>query len=215
MTNLLAVEKALSSARLEPYVKAAGGNLSDGVALYGWNTAVSAAFFELLGHVEVGLRNTVDQQLADLAGRADWWLSPRIRLVASAQDMIQKATAEVGRRRTAGNVGHVIASLPFGFWVGLLSSGRDCNYEMALWRPGLHLAFPGYRGTRAELHRKLENLRLLRNRIAHHEPIHGRHLAADHQAILTVAGWIAPQFAAWVESGSRVGAVLAAQPRVS
>lgn len=215
MADLLAVEKALSSARLEPYVKAAGGRLADRVVLYEWNTAVSAALFELLGHLEVGLRNAINQELVALTGQPDWWASPRIAFVASAQDMINKATAEVARRRTGGDVGHVVAALPFGLWVGLLSAGRHCNYEMTLWRPGLHQAFPGYRGTRADLHRKLENLRLLRNRIAHHEPIHGRHLVADHRSILTVADWVSPRFADWMDDGSRVAAVLAARPTAS
>jgi hypothetical protein len=212
MAVLAAVEHALSSARLEPYVKAAGGSLEEGLALYEWNTAISGALFEVLQHLEVGLRNTIDRELAALFEQPDWWHSPRLRLVASGQDMISKATAETARRRTGGNVGHVVAALPFGFWVGLVSAGRDCNYEMTLWRPALHRGFPGYRGTRAELHRTLETLRLLRNRIAHHEPIHARHLAADHQTIQTITTWVSPQFADWVASRSRVPSVLGCRP---
>jgi hypothetical protein len=40
--------------------------------------------------------------------------------------------------------------------------------------------------------RLLDYLRTFRNRIAHHEPIFGRHLAADYTSILEVAGWICP-----------------------
>ena len=40
--------------------------------------------------------------------------------------------------------------------------------------------------------RPLDYLRTFRNRIAHHEPIFGRHLAADYTSILEVAGWICP-----------------------
>jgi hypothetical protein len=66
------------------------------------------------------------------------------------------------------------AKLTFGVWIALLRR----PYEMTLWRPALHGAFPGYRGPRSTLHEDLRNMGLLRNRIAHHEPVHHRHLAA-------------------------------------
>jgi hypothetical protein len=55
-------------------------------------------------------------------------------------------------------------------------------------------------------------MRLFRNRIAHHEPIHYRHLAADYATILLILGWVSPDFAAWVDGRSRVPVLLAAKP---
>ncbi|GAA0435305.1 hypothetical protein Acor_75600 [Acrocarpospora corrugata] len=75
---------------------------------------------------------------------------------------------------------------------------------MRLWRPALHRAFPGYRGPRRALHQDLYHLRKLRNRIAHYEPIHHRHLIADHATILTVLGHISPEAASWVRENDRV-----------
>ncbi len=95
----------------------------------------------------------------------------------------------------------------FGFWVNLLASGND--YETRLWRPALHQAFPGYEGRRGPLHRDLYHVRLLRNRIAHYEPIHKRHLAADHSTIVRVLSYLSPETAAWVELNDRVPEVLA------
>ncbi|MFI0796751.1 hypothetical protein ACH4OY_29300 [Micromonospora rubida] len=212
MSDLSAVEQALSTSRLEPYIKAGGGGLSEGLKLYEWNLSVSAAFFEVLAHFEIGVRNALHAQLAGLAGRQDWWASRRIVLAPAAVDMLDKAVAEVTRRSPPGGPGHVVAALPFGFWAGLVSSGHRYNYEMTLWRPGLHRAFPGYRGTRSELHPRLNTLRLLRNRIAHHEPIYRRHLAADHDTILTLSSWIMPAFARWMASRSRVPGLLASRP---
>lgn len=211
--DLTGVEQLLSPGRLAPYVKVAGGDLAAGVELYQWNISISSALFEVLAHLEVGLRNAVDARLVALEGRDDWWCSPRLRFTASGQDMILKATAEVARRGATGNFGHVIAALPFGFWVGLFGAGGPLNYEMSLWRPALHRALPKYRGTRADLYVKLNTLRLLRNRIAHHEPIYRRHLAADHETILTVAGWISPVYSAWIVGQSRVPGLLATRPR--
>ena len=83
---------------------------------------------------------------------------------------------EVGLRNATrdGRVevhGRVIAELPLGFWSSLL--GND--YNRRLWQPCLRTAFDGP-VRRTHLHAELNDLRLLRNRIAHHEPIHGRDL---------------------------------------
>ncbi|WFE62633.1 hypothetical protein [Micromonospora sp. WMMD714] len=212
MSDLIAVEQALSTSRLEPYIKAGGGGLAEGFELYEWNLSVSAAFFEVLAHLEVGVRNALHAQLVRLADRQDWWASPRMVLTPIAVDMLDKAVAEVSRRSSPGGPDHVVAALPFGFWAGLVSSGHRYNYEMTLWRPGLHRAFPGYRGTRSELHLRLNTLRLLRNRIAHHEPIYRRHLAADHDTILMLSNWIMPAFARWMASRSRVPDLLSSRP---
>jgi hypothetical protein len=100
--------------------------------------------------------------------------------------------------------------LPFGFWVSLLGSGN--SYDQRLWRTALYRAFPGYHGGRHALHRKLDFLRVLRNKIAHHAPIHHRHLDADHEAIMTVLGYIDAPLAALVARYSSVPAVLASRP---
>lgn len=91
----------------------------------------------------------------------------------------------------------------FGFWRSLLSD----EYNRRLWQPCLQHAFDGpVRRTR--LHAELDELRRLRNRIAHHEPIHGLDLAADHQRVLDVAGRISPQLRAHIETVSRVSELL-------
>lgn len=100
-----------------------------------------------------------------------------------------------------------MAELPFSFWVGLLGKGRD--YEQQLWRSQLHLAFPRYHGKRSPLHHDLDAMRLFRNRIAHYEPIHRRHLAADHATIMRLIGYISVDVAEHVRSLDRVSTVLA------
>jgi hypothetical protein len=55
-------------------------------------------------------------------------------------------------------------------------------------------------------------LRDLRNRIAHHEPIFSRDLAADDRTILEVIGWMCADTRAWVVHHSEVPAILADRP---
>lgn len=106
----------------------------------------------------------------------------------------------------------ILEDLSLGFWVSLLGSGNQ--YESRLWRPTLHLAFPGYHGLRKPLHRDFDHVRTFRNRIAHHKPIFYRHLAADHDTIFRLAGYISPVLPTWMAFNDRVPQVLACQSDV-
>jgi hypothetical protein len=56
------VTRWLGRSRFQRYLKARDNRHLDAVALYEWNAQVSAAFLEILCHVEVLLRNTIDRQ---------------------------------------------------------------------------------------------------------------------------------------------------------
>ena len=118
-------------------------------------------------------------------------------------------------RLPGSNLPRIVAALSFGFWISLLGrssrtgAGHKANYEMTLWRPALRGAF-SYRAslTRSQVHRPLNTLRILRNQIAHHEPIFTREPTADHERILEVARWISPEARNWIEHHSRVPAMI-------
>lgn len=57
-------------------------------------------------------------------------------------------------------------------------------------------------------HAWLEGLRLLRNRIAHHEPVFEWSLRQAHSDVLTVPGYLSPDARRWVAGHARVGQVL-------
>jgi hypothetical protein len=52
----------MGSSRFQRYLIAREGNHLDALALYEWNVKVSAAFLEILCHLEVLLRNAIDRQ---------------------------------------------------------------------------------------------------------------------------------------------------------
>ena len=58
----------------------------------------------------------------------------------------------------------------------------------------------------------MQRLNFLRNRIAHHEPIHQRDLAHDHAEVLEPIGWICPECRAWAEAVSRTPGVIGTRP---
>jgi hypothetical protein len=136
-----------------------------------------------------------------------------VTLINPGLSMIRDARATAARRTSVGVLpGDIVAALPLGFWVSLFSAGRSANYETTLWRPALRHSIPGYKGPRAELHFRLDALRLLRNRVAHHEPIFRRHLAADHASVLGLLADISPGFASWVAGFDEIPAILAQRP---
>ena len=65
---------------------------------------------------------------------------------------------------------------------------------------------------RGHAHSALHGIRLLRNRIAHHEPIFTRDLAADYVILNEMIGWRRPAVASWVDKIQRVSGLLAAKP---
>jgi hypothetical protein len=209
--DLRIIERRISVERLAPYRAEAGGDLSRAIDIYLWNADAGAAFWALLGHLEVLIRNTMHDQLADWStkvhGSPIWYLNCRkifnektSKDVATAR---RRATA-TGRAETPGRV---IAELPLGFWRFLLA-GR---YERELWRTCLYKAFPG-QGHRRAIFDKLSGLHLLRNRIAHHEPVHNRPLERLHTDVLGIAGWVCPVTCTWMTDQSQVSAVLTRRP---
>ena len=65
---------------------------------------------------------------------------------------------------------------------------------------------------RRDVNDAVRDLHFLRNRIAHHEPIHVRPLPALHATVISVAQWVCPVSHRWIESRCRVASLLSARP---
>lgn len=183
------MRKTFSAPRLDAYAQATGYDAPAAERLYWWNVEISGAFYGPLHCLEVALRNALHDELRSAYARDDWWsVAP---LQANGMRMVAEARDKCGRRgRGSGSADDIVAELPFGFWISLLSNNRHSQYDRRLWVPSLHRAFPHYRGRRRDLHDNLETMRLLRNRIMHHEPIHHRDLASDHRKIYRLISYI-------------------------
>ena len=100
----------------------------------------------------------------------------------------------------------LIAELSLSFWVGLF--GR--HYE-ELWR----FIFSSTAAlTRKDIHNQLNNLRLLRNRIAHHEPIINRHIEDDYTKILSLLTMLSPAVTRWLNQYTRMAETLKTYKKV-
>ncbi|MEV6410570.1 hypothetical protein [Kribbella sp. NPDC051718] len=200
------IRDVLSPARFAPYLARTGGDTDAAIQLYWWNVDVSAAFYTPLHRLEMALRNGIHQRLSVAYGGADWWASAPLQ--DNGVRLVGDAARKVASRSGSSTADDMVTELSFGFWASLISR----RYDRTLWVPHLHKAFPGYRGPRERLHREVHTVLLLRNRIMHHEPIHHRHLQADHQTILRVLMYLAPSMVDQLRPNDHVAAVLRDRP---
>jgi hypothetical protein len=210
MTNRLPtwMLRDLSLPRLRRYIRAAHGDARTAERLYWWNVEVSAALLGSLHCLELALRNALHSALVRHHGRSDWWtVAP---LNERGRRIVEDARRSCGRRLRLTTPDDMVAEMTFGFWTSLLSSGYDRDF----WVPVLHTAFPYYRGRRDRLYGDLTSLVLLRNRVMHHEPVHHRHLAADHDTIYRVLGYLSLELAKEARAMDRFSTVLAGRADV-
>jgi hypothetical protein len=138
----------------------------------------------------------------------DWYLALAADLSSEACATIADARRHATANGRAETAGRVVAELPFGFWRYLLAS----RYERTLWRTRLYRAFPG-QGRRQAVYAKFAGLHQLRNRVAHHEPVHNRPLARLQDDALLVAEWTCPATRTWIAARSAVPRLLASRPQ--
>jgi hypothetical protein len=205
----------VTSERLGSYLSASNHDLERAFALYEWNMRASAPMLMTIGMVEVVVRNALDEQLRAWAvarhpGRS--WLDAAPLDIKGKQD-IAKAT-QLATRRVAHPAVHgkVIAELSIGFWRYLVAS----RYLTSLWIPATHAAFPNgatdLRTRRADVEHRLQQLTFVRNRAAHHEPIHRRNLDRDLAAAVELTGWVSRDCALWVAAKSTIDTVIQQRP---
>ncbi len=213
-----ALETSIGADRLAGYVAAAGGDAVAALDLYLWNTSVSAACFEDLSLLEVALRNACHEQLRAwhvAQGQATPWyfmtgLEPRhMADIAQARQRVQQG-------RNEESEGRVVSELTLGFWRLLHAK----VYEHTLWKDVLRFAY-SYQpvSDRGQVYNRLDHINTLRNRIAHHEPVHrpsigrtGLDLPAIYTELLDIVEWIDRDLHAWLTTESRVPGLLAGKP---
>ena len=204
--ELSALELAISPERLQPYIIRAGGNRHGAILVYERNTALSEALYGVIQATEIALRNAIHRVLS--VPHSQMWFES-VGLQGTQLEKITAAKYEICRSRRALTPGAVIAELNLGFWTSLVST----RYEKQLWVPHLHKAFPyalkptPARPTapssplsRAEIFDRLEIVRNLRNRIAHHEPILKLDLPRVYAGALEAISWVCPTSADWVRA---------------
>jgi hypothetical protein len=165
--------------RLRPYNAASGGDLARCLELYQWNLALSASLWIEIEVVEILTRSAI-------AGSF---------FVDGVLDMSR--LNDQTRSRYFSDEGSIKFDLrmddfTFGFWVTLLSSPNHNDF----WVKHIHRAFQP-RTRRQDLHRDLVEIKAIRNRIGHHEPIWRTDIRAFEARVTRVLQAIGPDALTW------------------
>jgi abortive infection bacteriophage resistance protein len=196
---------SVSEDRLSTYLKLLPvKDLGEALKLYVYNTQLSESFYFPLQGLEVSLRNAIHNELSAHYG-ADWLYSGSMILHYPQEAKIMEALKKLYPVR---NPSKVVAELNLGFWIGLFSR----HYE-ELWRQHLRSLFVNTHKPllRKDIYKALNNIRLLRNRIAHHEPIIQRDLETDFNSILMIVSMMCDETATWIEAHCRFKGVFVAR----
>jgi abortive infection bacteriophage resistance protein len=186
--------------------------------LYVWNGHACGSFYLALQTIEVAVRNASHHQLSILFGESWFHNDQFLSLDEKFTLQISQALVELRKHKYPTDSPHVVSILSFGFWTMLYSK----KHESQLWAPknGLRRAFPrtlqvsGFHPSRKVIADRLHHLRMLRNRIAHHEPVFQRDLHADYSMIKEVTDWMHEVLPIWIEEISGCRDVLLKKPRI-
>ncbi|MDQ3692056.1 MAG: hypothetical protein M3464_00295 [Chloroflexota bacterium] len=180
------------------------------LSMYVWNIALCEALYPALNMLEKSLRNTIHHAVSAQFKSDTWFDTPGLLRWQQQRD-IAIARKKIADRRKPESVDRIVAELGFGFWTTILS--RD--YHNGIWNRNnatpLALAFPHLTGRlfqRNLIHARFNDLRGLRNRVFHFEPIWNHPaLLVRHGQIVETIGWISPTSAGLLNAITRFSVV--------
>ena len=180
---------AVSGARIAPYRSGHIQSGSEAYGTYAWNIALCESLYPALNCLEVSLRNSIHEAATREFGVANWLLS---RLHRNELEPLTRLSNDLGRKLQPNGINDLIANLNLGFWISLFRR----RYEQVLWPKLLEPVFPHCSKsqlTRQNVYARLDKIRLLRNRVFHHEPVwNWVDLPEQHALTLETIGWISP-----------------------
>lgn len=171
-------QRILSPLRLERYLSAVHGDTRTAMSLYRLNLHLSQEVFTLLSCFEVALRNAIDRELTETLGM-DWLrdsvMQGGIFDVPGCRDSARIITTAYKRLCRNDEYSHpkLLAEMEFGVWKYMFANPQYRATGRVLLK-----VFPNKPKSSAEiqynntyLFNVLDGINILRNRIAHHEPI--------------------------------------------
>lgn len=198
----------ISHPRLKRYLDAANGNTDKALDLYEWNEAISGALFQSISGLEVALRNALHTQLTVWCANdaEQWYEDPKGVFTNKSKEALAAAVAKATTGNGPPTPGQVVSQITFGFWRFLFTAA----YQETLWVPCLRFALKGAK--RKDISDWTTDLHTTRNRIAHHEAIYQFPLEDQYESLIKLAEYVHPRLGWWIDSRSRVPALLAQRP---
>ncbi|MBO5579226.1 MAG: Abi family protein [Prevotella sp.] len=178
--------KIYSYSRISRYLKAAKGNKKMAQEMYYANARIARSFQPLISFFEVILRNQLHYAIANHYGDVQWMINQKKGFMSAPSlihknkkggnlvvndflkreiEKAEKTLMDKGHNITAGRV---IAELNFGFWNSLFETH---HYALLRGVPcSIFKGLPAGVG-RKTVNQKIRQIRNLRNRISHNEPL--------------------------------------------
>ncbi len=213
--ELSALPAVLSPPRYATYARACQNNTLNALRLYHWNAQISASFLFPLHIFEICVRNGAANAIESYYNnRWPWAQAFELSLPDPVRPNFSPRRELGYARRNQVSAGKVIADLKFAFWVSMYTS----RHEGRLWTAHLNREFPNFpigtsvSAARKKIHDAADQIRELRNRIAHHEPIFGRDLVGDYNAIFEIVSYKCASTAAWMNRSQHVSNLLTLRP---
>lgn len=164
-------KKYLSEARIKTFEKL---DSERPIELYFRNVALCESFYPSIHFLEIILRNRISKAVTKVTGsdwveleQSDFFDGIELENLHNARNSLAKIQKDLSSD-------NMIAELNFGFWLSLFHK----RYEAKIWQKKgtLQTVFSNHINTGLALNIKkiradLENIRKLRNRIFHHEPV--------------------------------------------
>lgn len=227
--DLTAIATCLTHERLRKYLARTDNDVGKALALYEWNHEVGAVLTTTMQQLEVCLRNKISDALSarsfEIKHGPNWHTS--VKLKHSTTDLRSEWERVADKARENRNgfdpaLPDFVAAATLGFWRELCKPA----YAGVFWGKRVATYFPNIsitgdtRTLLTEIHRRVDLILKLRNRIAHHEPIIGaaqepvvgKKLRERHRDMIEVLGWMDTNFAQWVLRGDRFESVMDACP---
>jgi hypothetical protein len=214
--NYPGIAAALSAERLRPYLRRVQNNQLEALMLYHRNVVLSESLYPILQLVEVTFRNNFEQHLKSTYG-SNWFIDPAFQgrlkafdlaTIRKAETKLKDANLALLRKKPkatpkAITSGRIVAELNFGFWTNLISN----QYSGLFFGPAARILFPyepllsagkARNDLEKAVNSMLRNVRHLRNRVFHHEPIlHDGKLWDAHDSACTLLKWMNPSVQDW------------------
>jgi hypothetical protein len=199
------VDTHLSSYRYHRYQAATAHDQKRAEQLYTANIKVSKAFYPILSQFEIVLRNNLNNILSTHFSNGNWIISEKNGFMSHSslrpnhflRKSVQNSEHKLNVAAIPITSGKIIADQTFGFWVALYSKE---HFLLTKGRTIHAFRFKPSSADRKTIHKRLEQLGKLRNRISHSEPIcfNGNnvdcsHLIDMHTNLYELIGWIDPK----------------------
>lgn len=171
-------ESIFSADRTHRYLQATGNDKRKAMTLYRWNLHLSQEMFAVINCFEVALRNAIDRHMIQNYGN-DWlrdailpggmFDDPRMR---ETQRIVQKV---YNKLMAEGNYTHsqLLSNMEFGIWKYMFSApqfGATGRTLLSIF-PNKPRSTPAMQYNNTFVFNELDKINMLRNRVAHHEPI--------------------------------------------